>query len=301
MKEIGVILLVAKSSVMIIKDFLPAPQCRSVVQLYRIVHFEFGKEDAFPFKAYPPKPEEVLHFLLRDGEQIQQLGKPKKDHHLNIVLLGQITSVANRYAGKNFLNFQIVFQPTGLFKITGIPSYELTNLYLDATCVFPKNITTVYEQLQHANTYEDMLAIADKFVDSLISHARNNANLLDGVSRVMLQRHGDVSLDWLAKETCLCTKQFKRKFNESVGVNPKTYARIIRFTNAFNLKNAYPQFTWLRIAMECNYHDYQHLVKEYKDFTGLTPNELHALENNSPECRLNLAEELYKSRAKMFE
>lgn len=281
---------------MIIKDFLPSPQYKTFVQMYRIIHFEFGKEDAFPFKAYPPRPEETLHFMLRDREDIQLPGMPPKDYNANIVLVGQLTSVMNRYTGKNFLSFQVVFQPTGLFKLTGIPSTELTNLYLDATSIFPPYIKTTYEQLQHARTYEDMLSIVDKFVSLLINRACKHMHLLDNVSKIMLLQNGNVSLDWLAKETCLSAKQFKRKFSESIGVNPKTYARIIRFTKAFNLKNAHPYFTWLRIAMECNYHDYQHLVKDYKDFTGLTPNELHLLENNSPERRLNLTDELYKNR-----
>lgn len=29
--------------------------------------------------------------------------------------------------GDTFLNFRIVFQPTGLFRLTGIPAYELNN------------------------------------------------------------------------------------------------------------------------------------------------------------------------------
>jgi len=53
---------------------------------------------------------------------------------------------------------------------------------------------------------------------------------------------------------------------------------------------------WLRIAIECDYFDYQHLVKEYKDFTRLTPNELHLLELNSPENKLGLTDELYQGR-----
>jgi len=52
----------------------------------------------------------------------------------------------------------------------------------------------------------------------------------------MIQNSGNISLDWLAKESCLCAKQFKRKFNERVGINPKSYAKIIRFTKAFNTK-----------------------------------------------------------------
>ncbi len=284
---------------MILKDFLPNAAFREFVQCYRIVHFKFDESAEFPYKAYPPRPEECLLFYLRDREEVELINCPKKDYQLPIVLFGQQTSMMHRYAGKNFLNLQIVFQPTGLFRLTGIPSFELSNKYLDAEYIFSKNIVFIHEQFQHAKSYSEMLLIADKFLSTLVSNARNNAHLLDSVSKLMIQRNGNVSLDWLAKQACLCTKQFKRKFNERTGVNPKTYARIIRFTKAFNTKNAYPDWDWLRIAIECDYFDYQHLVKDYKDLTGLTPKELHLLESNSPESRLGLTDELYRSRIRL--
>jgi transcriptional regulator GlxA family with amidase domain len=185
-----------------------------------------------------------------------------------------------------------------LFRLTGIPSFELSNQCVDAENIFSKNIRFIYEQLQDAKSFSEMLLIADRFVASLVSHAKKEIHLLDSVSKLMMESDDNISLDWLAKESCLCTKQFKRKFNERIGVNPKTYSRIIRFTRAFNTKNAHPNWDWLRIAIECNYFDYQHLVKDYKEFTSLTPPELHLLENNSPENILGLTKDLYDSRLK---
>ena len=78
------------------------------------------------------------------------------------------------------------------------------------------------------------------------------------------------------------------------------YARIIRFNKAFNIKNRYPGWDWLRIAIECGYHDYQHLVRDYKDFTGVGPADFHLIENKSPERILGLADEIYKSRAAFY-
>ncbi|MGG9962900.1 helix-turn-helix domain-containing protein [Ferruginibacter sp. SUN106] len=284
---------------MILKEFLPDPAFRDFVRWYRIVHFEFDKNAAQPFKAFPPKPEVCLHFFLREGEAVALLNSPKKDHQFPMVLTGQQTSVMNRYSGRNFLNFQVVFQPTGLHLLTGIPAEELTNKYIDATTVLPGNIRFTYDALQHATNYAAMLLIADSYIAELVKKQKKQVHLLDAVSKLMLRNDSNGTLDWLAKESCLCTKQFKRKFNERTGVNPKTYARIVRFTKAFNTKNAFPQFDWLRIALECGYFDYQHLVKDYKDFTGLTPVELHLLENNSPESRLGLTGELYKNRHSM--
>lgn len=280
---------------MILKDFLPDPAFSDFVQCYRIVHFEF-EFAAVPFKAYSPRPEECLQFFLRGGEFIELNNAPKKDYRLQIVVVGQQTSVMNRYINGDLLTFTIVFQPAALFRLTGFSSAEFTNKYLDAQDVFPKGIRFVLEELQHASSYNEMILIADRFMSILLRNARKSAHLLDAVSRAMIN-HEDRSIDWLAKESCLSPKQFKRKFSERTGVNPKVYARIIRFVKAINIRNAYPHIDWLRIAVECGYSDYQHLVKDYKAFTGQTPNEFHLLENNSPERRLGLTDEVYKSRA----
>ena len=282
---------------MILKDFLPSPAVREFIQCYRIVHFEFDKIAEASVKVYPPKPEECIYFILKGSLEIEFSNCNKQNLQLPIILFGQQTSVNRRYIfGNEFLNFQIVFQPTGLFRLTGIPSFELSNQCVDAENIFSKNIRFIYEQLQHAKSFSEMLLIADKFVATLVSNVKKETHLLDSVSKLMMKSDENISLDCLARESCLCTKQFKRKFNERIGVNPKTYARIIRFTRAFNTKNAHSDWDWLRIAIECNYFDYQHLVKDYKEFTGLTPPELHLLENNSPENVLGLTKHLYDSR-----
>jgi len=281
---------------MLLKDFLPNPAFIDYVQMYRIAHFVFDRDVDVPLKAYPPKPEVCLHFMLRD--RFELIGAGDQDYRQPIVLAGQQTCLVNRYSGKDLLNLQIVFQPTGLFRLTGIPSYEMTNKYVDAESFFPKRIRSVYDQLQYANDYTEMLAIAEQFVGYLVGNVKKEASPLDAVGRHMMYNNGTVSLDWLAKESCLSIKQFRRKFNERTGVNPNTYSRIIRFTNAFNLKNRNPHTDWLRIALECDYYDYQHLAKEYKHFTGLSPNEFHLLEHSSPESRFGLLDDIYSSRCK---
>ena len=59
------------------------------------------------------------------------------------------------------------------------------------------------------------------------------------------------------------------------------------------MKNIFPDMDWLRIAIECNFHDYQHLAKNYKEFTGLPPAAFHEVENKSPERNFGLAENYY--------
>ncbi|GAA4394667.1 helix-turn-helix domain-containing protein [Nibrella viscosa] len=280
---------------MILRDVLPSPALREFVRCYRIVHLEFTKADTIPIKAYPPKPEQCLHFFLRDFYATQGAGEAIKQQP-DILLAGQRTALVSQLTGPDFIDVQIVFQPTAVYRLTGIPAYELTDQHLDATFLFPKRIQQTLAQLQAAGTYTEALTIVENFALELARQVRKDKQRLDAVCRHMIQEGGRRSMDEYADEACFSPKQFTRKFFERTGVNPKTYARIIRFNRAFNLKNQYPQTDWLSIAIDCGYCDYQHLVKDYKEFTGLVPNELHRLESQSPERILGLTDTLYRER-----
>jgi AraC-like DNA-binding protein len=282
---------------MILKDFTPHPSLSEFVKCFRVVHFKFENKNELVHKAYAPRPEVCLHFFLNERELIQLKESAAIDYKYSIVLAGQQTSVINRYLlGGEFITFNIIFQPTALFRLVGIPSSELTDKYLDAACVFSSSINLVLEQLRHASNYQQMICIAEQFVGNLVSKAKASAHKIDEISRLMLFFNNKISLEWLGNESCLSPKQFTRKFYERTGVNPKTYMSIIRFNKAFNIKNAYPERDWLQIALDSGYFDYQHLAKDYKKFTGHKPNHFHLIESHSPERRFGLTPDLYKSR-----
>ncbi|MEJ5963014.1 helix-turn-helix domain-containing protein [Pedobacter immunditicola] len=276
-------------------DFQPGLAVRDFVQCYRIVHFEFENKAPIPFKCYPPKPESCLHFFLRDSFAIQQPGTEILEQP-SILFSGQRTNMVKQFTGSNFIDLQIVFQPTAIFCLTGISPSHLTDQHVDAKSIFPKEIQFTLEQLQEAKDYSELLRIIEHFTQNLISAAKKDFTRVDPVSRLMLQAIKMSMIDWLAGESCLCTKQFKRNFQERTGINPKTFLRIIRFNKAINMKNQFPKKDWFSIAIDCAFYDYQHLVKDFKDFTGLTPAEFHTAEKNAPESVLNLTQDIYVSR-----
>jgi AraC-like DNA-binding protein len=279
---------------MLLKDFTPAYDVQEFVQLYRIVHLQFLHNEPVPFKAYPPRPEQCLAFYPYDTETVSYTSSSKIIKNIPAVLYGQFTEVTNRNIGRNFLVFQIIFKPGALYRLTAIPAATLNNEYIDAGAVFKGEIKFINEQLAAATDYNAMVQIANQFMRHLIKTQRKDKLLIDDVCTTMLQSDGNLNLKKLAYNACLSTKQLERKFKERTGVNPKLFERIIRFDKAFRLKNSRPNLDWLRIAMECNYHDYQHLAKEYKDFTGLSPVGFHEIEEKAPERQFGLSEGYYK-------
>lgn len=266
---------------MMLSEYKPSPNLTEFVRVYRIVHFVFEDITKIPYKPYPPRPEHCLSFYPRDTETVENVTTGEKTKNLKSILFGQQSEVTNRFVGKDFLVFQVVFSPSGLYRLTGIPSQELNNCYFDAETIFSKDIKEVNDKLNDAVNFNEMVVMVESFLLRQKNRGVREFHRLDQISNLILKSDKVFNIEWLAKESCLSLRQYERKFIERMGVSPRYFSNIVRFENAFRMKNMFPHLDWLTIAIKCGYYDYQHLSKEYQKFTQKLPTEFHALE--SPE------------------
>ena len=268
---------------MVLYQFTPSPGLTEFVRVYRVVHFVFDDITKTPYKPYPPKPEHCLSFYPRDTETVEYVNSGARMKNLKTVLFGQQSEVTNRFVGKDFLVFQVVFSPSGLYRLTGIPSQQLNNCYFDAETIFAKDIKEVNDKLNDAINFKEMVVVVETFLLKQIKKGVKEFHRLDQVSNLILKTDKVLNVEWLAKESCLSVRQYERKFIERMGVSPRYFSKVVRFENAFRMKNKEPDLDWLSIAIRCGYYDYQHLTKDYKGFTNQTPTDFHLLDNASPE------------------
>lgn len=74
----------------------------------------------------------------------------------------------------------------------------------------------------------------------------------------------------LARQAGLSRRQLERRFRRDIGLAPKTFARIERFQQLLRaLPTGEPR--WAEAACAAGLSDQAHLVREFRDFTGLTP------------------------------
>jgi AraC-like DNA-binding protein len=69
-----------------------------------------------------------------------------------------------------------------------------------------------------------------------------------------------------------CTPaQFIRRFEQSVGLTPKRYARVLRFGVLLpSLVRCGPR-DWAQIAAGAGYYDQSHLIREFRELAGMAP------------------------------
>ncbi|MCY7352625.1 MAG: helix-turn-helix domain-containing protein [Cytophagaceae bacterium] len=268
---------------MILRDVLPSPELREYVRKHQIIRFVFGANVAIPFKVYSPRPEHCLIFSLRDQQNVGYAGDDQPQTHYKCTINGQHTVANNRYVARDFWVLQIVLQPSALFRLTGIPSYELTNTFIDAEAIWGKEIRLTHEQMCNTEDVEAAIKVAEAFLAKVIQKSKRDLLGIDKASQLILNQNQPISINQIANQACLSVRQFHRKFTERMGISPKVFDRIVRFERAFRMKNNCPDLDWLSISLACGYYDYQHLVKDYKEFTTLTPTAFYETDTKAPE------------------
>ena len=81
--------------------------------------------------------------------------------------------------------------------------------------------------------------------------------------------HGDVSIEWVAREAGMSERQFRRRCLEESGLRPKQLCRVLRFRRACALAGR--GLPWGLVAAEAGYFDQAHLIRDFHEFTGDTP------------------------------
>jgi AraC-like DNA-binding protein len=273
---------------MIYRYIAPSPILQEFVRDYLIAHFTFDKDQVIPFKPYSPKPEHTITFLPKGNLTINN---PLTGETLTAPvtsICGQQVSRYNFHLTSEYLMLRVHFHPGALFRLLRIPLSEFTDCWFDAESVIGREILDVNERLANCQNYAQMIAVVEDYLVNKISKVRADTHRLDQVASCLFTNPSRFSLDWLAKQSCLCQRQFNRKFIERMGVGPKLYGRVVRFYKAYQYKEMHPQEDWLTIALLFGYADYQHMVKDFKEFAHVTPNLWINQDNQSPERVLQL-------------
>lgn len=274
---------------MIFKDIYPQSRLKLFVRLFRIRHFIIAPDLTPTPKPFSPHPEQCITFYPRGAEITHYIKENTTKTRSKAIVSGQYTSIVNRSSAYNEIIMIIaVFNPGCLYRFTGIPSILLQDHDIDLEDVFPKEAKLVNNLLSGCNSYEEMILIIEDFLWQRINNIKVEYSKFDKIFNFMTTNTEKRSLDWLAGQACLSHRQFERKSNEYIGVTPNMYSRIVRFHQSFMMHQNNPKMDWLSIAAANGYYDYQHLVKDYKDFVCATPNEFFIQNSKSLEKVLGL-------------
>lgn len=253
-----------------VKIHIPHPALREYVLNILTVNVALIQGVNEVVTPYPPSPFQSLIFYCNDPVSMGRHESGSFEKQPLIVLTGPQFSRVNIKVHKQLRSIRVDFLPGAMYRILGIPMHELTDNGYDALDFFDAEMQIVNERLQHISNMEEGKNIVEEF---LLHRVRSFKQRLpfDAAMHALLNTNGMISIEKTASLACLSLKQFERKCKERIGMNPKTYARILKFSKAYRLRETFPQLSWTKIAHEAGYFDQMHMIREFRIFAGVNP------------------------------
>jgi AraC-like DNA-binding protein len=264
----------------------PSPTLRAFIRNYLIAHFRFDSEKPAPLKPYAPKPEQGITFFVRGRPTMVNPLAGEVHRAPAVSIFRQQVLRCDVHLPADFLMFRVHFEPGALFRLLNVPLNELDETYFDAELVLSSAVREVAERLAAARGFTEMVEVVEAFLSGRVERVRRDVHRVDRVVSCLAADPLNASLDKLARQACVSPRQLHRTFMERLGVGPKLYSRLVRFHRASLFKASHPSIAWPTIAVEFGYTDYQHMVRDFKQFANATPNLWLQEDATSPENAL---------------
>lgn len=189
----------------------------------------------------------------------------------NACIFGQST-IPNSFHFNSFDIIMVLFQPLGAKVFFDMPMSDFKDQNIDIRDLSDLNILELENRLINCFDNQECIDWIELFLSERLSRF-NNEKYYRLLPALNLIESNTTDLNKLADATCLGYKQFKRLFTENIGLNPKEYIQIHRFSKSLNIIQITPHTTLNDLAYCCGYYDKSHLIKDFKALSGYTPAE----------------------------
>lgn len=100
-------------------------------------------------------------------------------------------------------------------------------------------------------------------------------------ARMIRRTGGQIRMDRMADHLGVPERTLRRRFEQSVGVTPKRYARLVRLGALIAAADQSARPDWAGLAIRHGYADQAHMSQEVLHLTGLAPSRLHKVRRST--------------------
>lgn len=163
----------------------------------------------------------------------------------------------------------VLFREGGAAHFFKQPVHELfrESVSLDSF-MLRSELLVLEEQLAEATTDAARITVTESFLLGRLRHTQPD-QLVQAALHLLHQHKGNIRIGILAAQLCTSQSPLEKRFRQVVGTTPKKFAAIIRMKWA--LQHYQPQQSLTSLGYEAGFYDQAHFIREFKNFTGQTP------------------------------
>lgn len=254
-------------------------------------------------KTYPPSlelAEFVYRYWTLDGEKdnipikntiipdgtmklIFHYGDSYKHHLQNgeiivlprCFLIGQLTRPYIVEPVGRTGSFVVQFKPNGFSAFSSLPIKEMENTAIPLDLVFGAKGTKVAHLILEACSTNERIQIIEAFLVAEMLNVKNISSVVESTIQTIFNANGQFAVDDFAKKNKVNRRLLTRKFTATIGLSPKQLAKTIRIQATLKALLNEDIKSLTNLAYENGYFDQAHFIKDFKEFTGLTPKEFY--------------------------
>lgn len=208
------------------------------------------------------------------GFQYQgQLSLVKNDTEIGLTTAG-ITGISDSLCifknSRNIGTILVFFNAIGFTFFTSCPASEVFNQSVSLENIFDKYaINETEEKLSLAKTDRQRIQIVEQFLLSQLRHIQSDKLIIEAV-KLIYDSNGTIKISDLNKRLFISPSPLEKRFKKLVGTTPKKFASLVRFNRVLDSIGDHPK-SLTDICYENNFFDQAHFIKDFRQYTGDTP------------------------------
>lgn len=174
----------------------------------------------------------------------------------------------------NSRKFGIRMKPETLYMLLDMPA---SKLYSDFTAI--DNLEAGHLEAfalrlsEESASFEDTIDKAEAYLKERLLNRESVDNYFVRAANLMRSARGCITIEEISAKLAVSPRQLQRVFKGELGTTPKTYGRIIRFSNAYKqMYHLQETGGWAGLSYHFGYADQAHFIREFKEFSGVIPN-----------------------------
>ena len=171
--------------------------------------------------------------------------------------------------------------PLGIKQLLGIDGGDFVNTVTELREILPRDANQIFDTIAKADSTQKRFLAMSKSLRRVQSlRFTDVSNYVYYAISKTIEARGNVRVSSIQSELGISRKHLNHVFQSSLGISPKTFARLTRFR--WILDNAFvPTNSWARVAADLGYFDQSHLIHDFRQFAGETPQSF--LGNRAPD------------------
>lgn len=242
--------------------FIPTDKLKPYIKYYVVSENSIESE----YKIFPSSG-------LVIGFQYKGQLSTIKDNIRNKLTTAGITGLSDSYTifknSADIGTILVYFTEIGFSHFASLPTNELFNQSVSLDYIFDRNtVAQTEDQLASVHTDKQRIQAVEKFMLLQLKHIQTDKLIVEAI-KLIYQSNGAIRIKELNEKLFISQSPFEKRFRKIVGTTPKKFASIVRFNSI--LDNLSKTKSLTEIGYENNFFDQAHFIKNFKQFSGDTP------------------------------